>query len=256
MSDHAAVLDRVTFSWSGESPALSAVSLEVPRLDYLAVIGPNGGGKTTLLKLLLGLIEPCSGTVTVLGGSPVSARSRVGYVPQVTSVDKDFPVSAMDVVLMGMLGRDRFLRPHPRSSREEAEQRLSELDMAHLAHKPLGKLSGGQKQRVLIARALMGGPELILLDEPVTSVDQTSQRSFYDLMEKLNETCTIVFVTHDIGALAGQVKTVACLNVELVSHGSDLSTEAVAAAYSCHVDLISHGTPHRVLRSHGHGEEP
>jgi zinc transport system ATP-binding protein len=157
---------------------------------------------------------------------------------------------------MGMLGRDRLLRPHPRSSREEALQRLAGLDMAHLAREPLGRLSGGQRQRVLIARALMGGPELILLDEPVASVDPTSQKSFYALMEKLNETCTIILVTHDIGALAGQVKTVACLNVELVSHGSDLSTEAVAAAYSCHVDLISHGTPHRVLRSHGHGGGP
>jgi zinc transport system ATP-binding protein len=256
MSDPAAVLDRVTFSYSGGIPALSAVSLEVPRLDYLAVIGPNGGGKTTLLKLLLGLLQPCSGTVRVLGGSPESARSRVGYVPQVTSVDKDFPASVLDVVLMGRLGRDRLLRPHPPSSREEAEQKLAGLDMAHLARKPLGSLSGGQRQRVLIARALMGGPELILLDEPVASVDQASQHIFYSLMEKLNETCTIVFVTHDIGALAGQVKTVACLNVELVSHGADLSTDAVAAAWSCHVDLISHGTPHRVLRSHGHGEEP
>ena len=129
------------------------------------------------------------------------------------------------------------------------------LDMAHLARRPLGQLSGGQKQRVLIARALMGDPELLLLDEPVASVDQANQQGFYSLMEKLNETCTIILVTHDIGALAGQVKTVACLNVELVSHGRDVSTEAVAAAYSCRVDLISHGTPHRVLRSHDHGGE-
>ena len=239
-------LRAVSFGYGPGRPALDRVDFEVAKGDYVAVIGPNGGGKTTLLKVILGLRKPWSGSVEVFGGPPGKARSRIGYVPQWTGLNLDFPVTALDVVMMG-------LPPGLRGAagRRRALASMEELGVASLASNHAGSLSGGQRQKIFVARALAGSPELLLLDEPAASVDQAGQGGLYELLEKLSATITIILVTHDVGAVAGSVRSIACLNGRLVSHAETLGTEALWKAYGCPVDLISHGTPHRVLGTHG-----
>jgi len=245
-------LDRITAGYRKGSPIIQKVDLEVRERDFLAVIGPNGGGKTTLLKVILGLLTPWEGSVTVLGRSPKVARSEIGYVPQVIP-DEPFPITAMDVVLMGRLRHSGLLRRFTVKDREAAERNLEKLNIVNLANHSMNSLSGGQKQRVLIARALAGMPRILLLDEPVASVDNDTQESFFNLLAELNSTITIVFVTHDVGAVSAHVKNIACINRNLISHGETLSSESVARAYGCPFELVSHGgIPHRIL---GKGDE-
>lgn len=239
-------LTSVSFGYDRSRPALSRIDFEVGKGDYVAVIGPNGGGKTTLLKLILGLRRPWSGTVEVFGGPPERARSRIGYVPQWSGSNLDFPVTALDVVMMGLPSGI-----HGGVARRRALEAMSGMGIASIAGSHAGSLSGGQRQKVFVARALVGSPELLLLDEPANSVDPAGQESFYDLLHGLNEHVTIVLVTHDVGAVSGHVKSIACLNMELVSHAGTIATEALYKAYGCPVELVSHGTPHRVLGSHG-----
>jgi zinc transport system ATP-binding protein len=250
MSIPAASFEGVWFGYPGGVPALTDITLQVPEGDFLAVIGPNGGGKTTLLKLLLGLVRPSRGRVEVFGRPPGESGHSIGYVPQITTFRTDFPVSALDVVMMGTLGRGRHLWPHGAADRAAAHAKLERMGIADLAALPVGKLSGGQRQRVFVARALASEPRLLLLDEPAASVDPGTQESFFDLLREINSACTIVLVTHDVGSISGVVRTIACLNGRLVSHGDELPAEAFGEAYSCGIDLLSHGAPHRVLGRH------
>jgi len=243
----------VWFAYSDSQPVLTDVTMDVTDGDFLAVIGPNGGGKSTLLKLILGLLKPSRGRIEVFGSAPGRADAGVGYVPQVTTFRTDFPVTALDVVMMGTLGKGAFLWPHSAGDRRLAMQKMDLMGVGHLAGKPLGSLSGGQRQRVFVARALASSPRLLLLDEPAASVDPGTQEGFFGLMKEINSSCTIVMVTHDVGALSGNVKSIACLNIRLVSHGGDLPEKALAEAYSCGIDLVSHGAPHRVLGKHPGG---
>ncbi|NLP04656.1 metal ABC transporter ATP-binding protein [Candidatus Fermentibacteria bacterium] len=238
-------LRGVSFGYQPGRYVLRDVDFEVETGGYTAVIGPNGGGKSTLLKIMLGLLEPWTGTVEVLGLPPARARHRIGYVPQASGAVLDFPVSALDVVMMGLPGGRSTKR-----ARSAALSTMERLGIAGLSGMHAGSLSGGQRQRAFIARALVGSPEILLLDEPAASVDPEGQESFYELMAELNRTVTIVMVTHDVGAVSNHVKTIACLSTVMVSHGESLETEAVARAYGCSVDLVSHGTPHRVLGKH------
>lgn len=239
-----------SFGYSPDRPVLSGIDFDVPIGDYVAVIGPNGGGKTTLLKLILGLRRPWTGSVEVFGGSPEKARGRIGYVPQWTGSNLDFPVTALDVVRMGLSGGVRGAE-----AKKRALDAMAGMEIAGLAERHAGSLSGGQRQKVFVARALVGSPELLLLDEPAASVDPAGQENFYELLKDLNDRVTIILVTHDVGAVSGHVKSIACLNSELVSHAGTLSTEALWKAYGCPVDLVSHGTPHRVLGHHEHAHE-
>jgi len=240
-------LKNVTAGYKRDNPVIREVDLAIPERDFLAIIGPNGGGKTTLLKVMLGLLEPWTGTVELFGQSPPRTRSRVGYVPQVVP-EEGFPVTVLDVVLMGRLKSRKVLKRFGTNDRETAAEYLKKLDIQDLAEKDMNSLSGGQKQRVLIARALVGQPDMLLLDEPVASVDHETQESFFNLLAKLNSEITIVLVTHDVGAVSSHVKNIACINSLLVSHGAEISSESVARAYGCPFELISHGElPHRVL---------
>ncbi len=247
MSPAAVELEDVTFSFSSGHSVLRNVSLEVERRDFLAVIGPNGGGKTTLMKIVLGLLKPDSGRVRVFGKPPQQARDRMGYVPQDTTFKRDFPIRALDAVLMGRLQGIRPFSGYSRQDREAARDRMSMLGIEDLAEKKVGTLSGGQRQRVFIARALTTDPDLLLLDEPAASVDPSNQESFYHLLGELNDRITIVMVTHDIGAVTSYVKSVACLNVRLASHGEGLDHESMAEAYGCPIELLAHSVPHRLL---------
>lgn len=240
-------LKGVTAGYRRDNPVIHDIDLSVPKNDFLAVIGPNGGGKTTLLKVILGLLIPRGGSVRVLGRPPEKSRTKIGYVPQVIH-DESFPITVMDVVLMGRLKYSGLFGRFSRGDREIAEMNLQKLDVGDLAGDEINSLSGGQKQRVLLARALAGNPQILLLDEPVASVDQNTQESFFNLLSELNSTITIVLVTHDVGAVSAHVKNIACINRNLISHGEKLSSESVAKAYGCPFELISHGgIPHRVL---------
>ncbi|NOQ22963.1 MAG: ATP-binding cassette domain-containing protein [Candidatus Aegiribacteria sp.] len=242
-------LDGVTAGYRRGNPIIYDIDLTVPKSDFLAIIGPNGGGKTTLLKVILGLLTPWEGTVSVLGESPAKPRPAIGYVPQLIP-DESFPITVIDVVLMGRLRNSGLFRRFTRRDREIADMNLDRLDIQDLAGLDMNSLSGGQKQRVLIARALAGNPQILLLDEPVASVDHNTQESFFNLLGELNSTITIVLVTHDVGAVSAHVKNIACINKTLISHGETLSSESVAKAYGCPFELISHGgIPHRVLGS-------
>lgn len=229
-------------------PVLKNINLTVMRNDFIAIIGPNGGGKTTLLKAILGLIKPWSGEISVFGQLVISkdVRARMGYVPQLIP-GKSFPITVMDVVLMGRLENTGFFRHFSETDRSAAEINLLRMGIIHLSNDNMDSLSGGQKQRVLIARALAGEPDILLLDEPVASVDHETQESFFNLLAELNDSIAIVLVTHDVGAVSAHVKNIACINRTLISHGETLSADAVSRAYGCPFELISHGVPHRVI---------
>lgn len=240
-------LQGVTAGYQRDIPIINDIDLKVDRSDFLAVIGPNGGGKTTLLRVILGLLEPWTGKVEVLGGPPEQTRGSVGYVPQVMP-EKTFPVSVKDVVLMGRLRKARSPGRFSDRDRRKAKESLELLGVEELTDTDLNSLSVGQKQRVFIARALAGEPEVLLLDEPVASVDQETQESFFNLLAELNDDITIVMVTHDVGAVSSHVKNIACINRLLMSHGDTISSESVSRAYGCPFELISHGgVPHRIL---------
>ena len=251
MSVPALELRDVAFSYR-ETPVIEDVSLSVAPGDVLAILGPNGGGKTTLLRLILGLLRPDRGSIQVLGDSPVRSRGQVGFVPQHVAFDLDFPIRVIDVVLMGRLAARRPLRFFTGDDRAVALGALEKVEMASHADRAVGALSGGQLQRVLIARALALEPRLLLLDEPTASLDERIGRSVWELLEELSQRMAIVLVSHDIGAISHYVRGVACLNRTLFSHPSrELTPEILEATYGCPVELLAHGHPHRVLGPHG-----
>jgi len=236
----------------GSVLALEDVTLSIFQHDFLGIIGPNGGGKSTMLKVLLGLVKPDSGSVSVFGKTPEQARSRIGYVSQRPSFDRDFPASVLDVVMMGRYGKAGLIRRYSREDKAAVEKALVRVGMEDYRDKEIGRLSGGQQQRVFVARALVAEPELLLLDEPTASIDSTMQTEFYELLAELKQDLTIVMVSHDIGAISVYVDKIACLNRQLYYHGSkEITPEVLEATYKCPVQLIAHGTvPHRVLKEH------
>jgi zinc transport system ATP-binding protein len=240
----------------GQTPAISGVCLDVEEGAYLGIIGPNGGGKTTLLKAILGLIPTNSGTIQVYGKSPAKDRTLIGYVPQFAALDKRFPISLMEVVLTGRIKQG--LSPFYKFTKEDknvAYQMLEKVGIADLANRQISELSGGEFQRMLIARALAVKPKLLLLDEPTASVDVSSREQIYGLLKELNKNMTIILVTHDLLAISSEVNKLACLNGQLVYHGEpELTERIVTSLYGCPVDLIAHGVPHRVLKQHEEGK--
>lgn len=234
-------------------PVLEEINFELDEGDFLGLIGPNGGGKSTLLKVMLGLIKPDRGEVRIFGLDPSHARRYVGYVPQKTLFDPNFPVTALDVVLMGRYSRIGLFRRYSRADREAALQALDAVGMRDLSEREIGVLSGGQQQRVFVARSLVSQPRMLLMDEPTAGVDAAQQTEFYELLCRLNRKMgiAIVLVSHDLTAVSKYVNKIACLNQRLYYHGSkELTTEDIEKAYGCPVEMIAHGTPHRVLREH------
>lgn len=230
---------------------LEDVNLTVNEGDFLGIIGPNGGGKSTLLKVILGLIKPQKGEVKVLGKSPKKALQMIGYVPQYGPSNIDFPISVWEVVLMGRLGKKRLLQQYNDEDRQATYKALEIVDMLAFRDRQIGELSGGQRQRVFIARSLVSDPKVLLLDEPATGIDTRMQREFYELLEKLKSKVTIIMVSHDLSAVSVLVDKIACLNGKLHYHGSkELIPEDIEQSYGCPVELIAHGVPHRVLHKH------
>jgi zinc transport system ATP-binding protein len=247
-------LEGVCVEYDGVS-VLEDIDLTVRERDFMGIIGPNGGGKTTLLKVLLGLVQPSRGRVTVLGRTPKEARKFVGYVPQGIEFDYVFPISVWDVTMMGRLSRRGLLQPYSEGDRRAVENALRQLDMLGHRDRQIGQLSGGERQRVYVARALASDPDILLLDEPTASVDTRVVGSIYEVLQDLNRRVTIILVSHDIGVVSSYVKTIACLNRRLIYHESkEITPDMLEAAYQCPVDLIAHGLPHRVLDLHDSGE--
>jgi len=250
VSEEVIRLDDVWVKY-GELTVLEEINLSVQNLDFLGIIGPNGGGKTTLLKVILGLIKPVRGKVIVLGEPPEKSRRFIGYVPQITQFDRAFPVTVLDVVLMGRLGRKGFLGKYDREDEKTACEALESVEMLEFKNKQVGKLSGGELQRVLLARALAADPRILLLDEPTASIDEPTKTELYELLKNLNRKITVILVSHDIGVISSYVDKIACLNRKLFYHGSkEIKIETLEKTYQCPVDLIAHGVPHRVLRKH------
>lgn len=238
----------------GERIVLRNVDFRVKERDFVGIIGPNGGGKTTLLKLVLGLLEPMRGSVRF----HFPDRKVIGYLPQINRFDEKFPISILDVVLSGLMRTKGLLRRFRQEDRDRAKKLLAEMGLPGSADAPVGDLSGGQRQRVFLCRALISRPRLLLLDEPDTYVDKGFAADFYEILQRLNDEVAIVLVSHNIGLISSYVKSIACVNETLYYHESGKITRELIGHYRCPVDVISHGdVPHRVLgHHHEHGEEP
>lgn len=234
------------------TPALTDVSFTVADGDYLGIIGPNGGGKTSLLKSILGLIPVEAGHIEVYGHTPGTAKKLIGYVPQITVLNNRFPLTVRQVVLTGKLpGGLPLLHRYTAADCQRADELLDQVGIAPLADRQIGQLSGGEFQRMLIARALAVEPKLLLLDEPTASVDARSRTQIFELLNELNRRMTIILVTHDLMAVSSYVTSMACINTQLVYHGvSEINETILNQLYGCSVDLVAHGVPHRVLNQH------
>jgi len=232
-------------------PVLENINFTVYEGDFIGLIGPNGGGKTTLIKVLLGLVKPTRGNVAIKGLPVDIGRKYLGYVPQVVDFDRQFPISVWDVVQLGRLGKRGLLHQYNQTDKQIVEAALNNVEMLEYYKKPVGDLSGGQRQRVYIARALASEPEVLILDEPTSNIDPQVSNSIFSLLNKLNEKITIMMITHDMSAVSSYTKTVGCINRNLHYHGGkELTPEMIEATYQSPVDLIAHGLPHRVFPSH------
>ncbi|HNX74861.1 MAG TPA: ABC transporter ATP-binding protein [Candidatus Rifleibacterium sp.] len=240
-SDSLVKFTNVSFAYEDGMNILENINLEIEKGEFACIVGPNGGGKTTLLKLMLGLLKPTSGTVEVLGGRPVDRRAHIGYVPQFSRFDASFPVSVLDVVLMGCLQRRFFWGRYSPDQLAMAQQSLADVGLKDQALSGFAELSGGQKQRALIARALMSKPELLLLDEPTASVDVHGTEQFYRMFSEMNERFSIMMVSHDIGFVSTRVKSVICVRKNLQIHPvTELTGEALQKMYGLDVHMIRH----------------
>lgn len=233
----------------GGAPTLSKIDLQVTDGEFLGIVGPNAGGKSTLLKLILGLLDPQRGTVRVLGRTPGAASRLLGYVPQYPSFPRDFPITVEQVVLLGRIGAKRArgwydaLLPGRTSpaDRQSARQALIEVEAEDIAKRQIGGLSGGQLQRVLLARALVGDPRILLLDEPTANIDQRLEGEIFDLLKSLNQRMTILVVSHDVAFISRYVGRVACINRTLVCHQTDaIDGQVIQDLYGNHVRMIAH----------------
>ena len=223
----------------GQTQVLDNVNFELGPSEFVSVVGPNGGGKSTLLKLILGLLKPSHGSVELFGSRPSTGRSQVGYTPQHLQFDSAFPISVKEVVLQGCLG-DFVLGFYRKRHREAAEQALEEVGLADLGNRPFSDLSGGQQQRVLIARALVSNPKLLLLDEPTANIDQSVEAALYETLETLKGRMAIMLVSHDIFTVSSMVERVLCLNMHLHIHpATEVTEETVRKLF---------GEDHKVIR--------
>jgi len=236
----AIILKDVSFSY-GSSMVLENVNLSIGKHEFVSIVGPNGGGKSTLLKLMLGLLNPTQGEISVFGGKAANARRRIGYMPQHLQFDPQFPITALEVVLLARLGQRR-LGFYGRGDRRAALEALSKVGLQDHGGKSYADLSGGQRQRVLIARALACEPELLLLDEPTAGVDLNVERMLMELLADLQGRMTVVIVSHDLDFVSGFVKSVICVNRRVVRHPTAaISAEAIKELYKGDMRIVQHG---------------
>ena len=233
---------------------LHDVSLDIWENDFLGIIGPNGGGKTTLLKIILGLLKPKSGSVRYFDGEKEVSSLKIGYLPQMNKIDKKFPISVREVVLSGLMAEKPRFRDFTAEQKQRAEEVISQMGLQELAKRAIGDLSGGQLQRVVLGRSMVSRPKVLILDEPNSYVDKRFESHFYNLLEEISKESSIILVSHDIGTVLSMVKNIACINETLHYHsGADISAEWLENKYACPIELVGHGDlPHRVLKNHIH----
>lgn len=237
----------------GQNVVLRHVDLDIGKHDFIGVIGPNGGGKTTLIKVILGLIEPLQGQVVWSGAVK---GPRIGYLPQVSQFDKRFPITVSEIVLSGLMSATGRGYRYSAEEKQKAAQLIAQAGLAKLSHLTASELSGGQLQRALICRALISSPELLILDEPGNFVDNRFEQELYEQLGHLNEQMAILMVSHDVGTITAYVKTIACVNTYLHYHPSNIISEEQLAAYNCPLQILTHGdVPHTVLQTHSHAIE-
>lgn len=242
-------LHDVGVSYEGYE-ALQHVDLEVDSSDFIGIIGPNGGGKTTLVKAILGTV-PYSGRIDY---SPelFSGRERlIGYMPQISNFDRSFPISVAEVVLSGLQGRRGFLRRYTKADKRKVEELLDATGIASIARHPIGEISGGQMQRALLCRAVIADPRLLILDEPTNFVDNRFEYELYSTLRELNKRMAVMMISHDIGTISSIVKEIVCVNRTVHRHRSNVITAEQLENYNCPIQLLSHGPiPHTVLAHH------
>ena len=233
----------------GANMVLQDVDLRVNENDFIGVIGPNGGGKTTLLKIILGLLKPAKGKM-VFNNELLNGNS-IGYLPQMSTGDINYPVSVTDIILSGLMIRKGIISRMSSSDKTRAKTVIEELGLSEMAKSTLNELSGGQMQRVFLGRAIIGDPKLLLLDEPGNFVDTTFENDFYEKLRDLNKRMAILMVSHDVGTISSHIKSFACVNRSLHYHPSHEITNEDLLAYGCPIQLVTHGdVPHTVLKYH------
>lgn len=231
---------------------LSQVNLTVYEKDFLGIIGPNGGGKTTLIKCILGLHQPFGGEIRFYKNGKERSEINMGYLPQYNSIDKKFPISVNEVMLSGLSKQKSIFSRYTREQREQVEEMIVRMGLEGLEERAIGQLSGGQLQRALLGRALVSNPEVVILDEPNTYIDKRFEAKLYSLLEEINKERAIILVSHDIGTVLKNVKTIACVNETVHYHPhTEVPTEWLEEHFGCPIEMLGHGTfPHRVLKCH------
>lgn len=238
-------LRDLSFAYPHTPPVLENINLSIEKGEFLGIVGPNGGGKTTLLKLMLGLLHPTQGTVLIKGFPPHQGREIIGYVPQFANFSRDYPISVMHAILLGRLGKTTHFFGYRQTDYQIAEQAMQETYLTDLKHRPLSTLSGGQLQRVLIARALACEPEILILDEPTANIDMRVEEDIFDLLKELNQRLTVIVVSHDIGFISSYVSKVACLNKTLICHSTEaLTPHLIQNLYTNPIHAIQHFHSH------------
>lgn len=232
------------------APVLCGVNLEIYSDDFLGVIGPNGGGKTTLVKAMLKSL-PYSGEIAYSPEIQKDSYRHIGYLPQISDIDKSFPISVLEVVLSGLQAEKRFFGRYTKADRLKAMELLALCGIDSLARRPIGELSGGQLQRTLLCRALITDPVLLILDEPANFVDNKFEKELYELLKSLNDRMAIVMISHDLGTITSHVKSIVCVNQHVHRHNSNVITAEQLHNYDCPIQVLTHGTvPHTVLAPH------
>lgn len=234
--------------------AIENATLSIHSADFIGIIGPNGGGKTTLLKVILGLEKPWQGEIIYHSpGINQGEQGKMGYLPQINQFDDRFPISVFEVVRSGLVNRRKIFGGYRSEDNDKTMQVLKDIGIEDIRNKSIGDLSGGQKQRVFLGRAIVSDPEVLFLDEPNTYVDNKFEGELYEMLKELNKQMAIVLVTHDLGTISSYIKSIVCVNRSVHHHESNTITEEQLAVYNCPIQLITHGeVPHTVLKSHHH----
>lgn len=245
-------LEHVQVEYDGKQ-VLRDINLTVYDKDFLGIIGPNGGGKTTLVKTILGLKKPSAGTITFFRDGQPTPSIRMGYLPQYNKIDKSFPISVYEVVLSGL--RKSAWKQYSKAQHQAVEDMLHRMGLESLGQRPIGALSGGQMQRALLGRAIISEPDAVILDEPNTYIDKRFEAHLYQLLDEINHESAVILVSHDIGSVLQNVRSIACVDETLDYHpDTELPEGWLEDKFNCPIDLVGHGNyPHRVLKCHKHG---
>lgn len=245
MSNHLIEIENLNAGYD-DKLVLKDISLTIQKGDFLGIIGPNGGGKTTLLKLILGLLKPKSGEIRYC---QPGLEDRIGYMPQTNYIDKQFPILVKETIASGLVSENGLSKQEVKTKVEET---ITQIGLSAIKNKPIGEISGGQLQRTLLARAIINEPELLILDEPNAYVDKRFEMRFYEILQEINKKTSIILVSHDIGTVVSTVKNIACVNETVHYHaGTNVDYHWLEKHFACPFDLIGHGNiPHRILKNH------